>query len=171
MDLVHVGKIVAAHGVQGELIIAHFLGENKRQSAIKSILLEDKNGSRVPWFIQSIVLRSLQNEWIIKLEGITRREQVTGLLKKKVFLHQADFDNCVSKQAPQSLIGYIIIENGKVIGAITHIHEQQHQLIAITEYNGREVLIPLHSETLVRVDRKQKHVYVSLPEGLLDIYA
>jgi 16S rRNA processing protein RimM len=35
---------------------------------------------------------------------------------------------------------------------------------------GKEALIPLHEETILKVDNKKKQVVVELPEGLLDIY-
>jgi 16S rRNA processing protein RimM len=34
----------------------------------------------------------------------------------------------------------------------------------------KEVLIPLNEKTLKKIDRKKKQVYVTLPEGLLEIY-
>ena len=34
----------------------------------------------------------------------------------------------------------------------------------------KEALIPIHQETLKKTDNKKKLVYVSLPEGLLEIY-
>jgi 16S rRNA processing protein RimM len=36
--------------------------------------------------------------------------------------------------------------------------------------NEKEVLIPLHEESLLKIDRRKKQVHVALPEGLLDIY-
>jgi 16S rRNA processing protein RimM len=38
------------------------------------------------------------------------------------------------------------------------------------DLDGKEAYIPLHSETLVKVDRKNARVFVELPEGLLDVY-
>jgi 16S rRNA processing protein RimM len=37
-------------------------------------------------------------------------------------------------------------------------------------YNGNEALIPLHEETIDRIDRKAKEVHLFLPDGLLEIY-
>jgi 16S rRNA processing protein RimM len=35
---------------------------------------------------------------------------------------------------------------------------------------GKEALVPLHEQTLRRVDAKRREVHVELPEGLLDVY-
>jgi 16S rRNA processing protein RimM len=37
-------------------------------------------------------------------------------------------------------------------------------------YKEKEVYIPLHEASLLKTDRKNRKVYVELPEGLLDIY-
>jgi 16S rRNA processing protein RimM len=42
-------------------------------------------------------------------------------------------------------------------------------LLRIT-LEGKEVLIPLHEETLDSIDHDKKQVHVTLPDGLLEIY-
>jgi len=48
--------------------------------------------------------------------------------------------------------------------------EQPHQLICRINLNNKEALIPLHEETIKKIDKKKKEVLVELPEGLLDVY-
>jgi 16S rRNA processing protein RimM len=49
--------------------------------------------------------------------------------------------------------------------------EQPHQVLCTIIYKGNEALIPIHQDSLLKVDKKNKKVFVELPEGLLDIYA
>ncbi|GAC1389669.1 MAG: hypothetical protein NVSMB45_19350 [Ginsengibacter sp.] len=37
--------------------------------------------------------------------------------------------------------------------------------------NGNEALIPVNEEFLDKIDKKGRKVYLSLPDGLLDIYS
>jgi 16S rRNA processing protein RimM len=37
-------------------------------------------------------------------------------------------------------------------------------------YKGKEVLIPINDETILKVDRENKIMQVCLPDGLLDVY-
>jgi 16S rRNA processing protein RimM len=53
---------------------------------------------------------------------------------------------------------------------ILEIIEQTHQLLCRIEIEGKEVLIPLHEETIKKIDRAARQVIVELPEGLLEIY-
>ena len=68
------------------------------------------------------------------------------------------------------MLGYSIIHNTESLGEILELIEQPHQLLCRLEIEGKEVLIPLHEETLKKVDHKKKEVTVELPDGLLDVY-
>jgi 16S rRNA processing protein RimM len=35
--------------------------------------------------------------------------------------------------------------------------------------NGKEVLIPIHENSLEKIDKKNRKLYVNLPQGLLDL--
>jgi len=48
--------------------------------------------------------------------------------------------------------------------------EQPHQVLCAILLNGKEALIPIHEDSLEKVDKKNRRVYVNLPDGLLDIY-
>ena len=61
-------------------------------------------------------------------------------------------------------------ENEKELGKIIEVIEQPHQILCTIEFNNKEAYIPLHQETIKKVDRKKKQVIVELPPGLLEIY-
>jgi len=56
------------------------------------------------------------------------------------------------------------------LGKILEVIEQPHQVLCRIDLNGKEALIPLHEETIVKIDKKKSQVVVELPEGLLEIY-
>jgi 16S rRNA processing protein RimM len=35
--------------------------------------------------------------------------------------------------------------------------------------DGKEVLIPIHENSLEKIDKKNRKLYLNLPEGLLDL--
>jgi 16S rRNA processing protein RimM len=76
----------------------------------------------------------------------------------------------VDKSSPLSLLGYMVVEEGKVLGKIEEVIEQPHQLMVTILYQGQEAYIPLHEESLKGVDHAKKQVHVLLPDGLLDLY-
>jgi 16S rRNA processing protein RimM len=164
-----IGKFVAIHGLKGELLLKHELGKKTSLKGLQAIFVEEKKNSFIPWFIEATKIRS-DDEIYIKLEGVNTREAAMKLSQKIVWLTEADVKKFASKNAPASLLGYTIINNSEPLGEILELIEQPHQLLCRLEIKGKEVLIPLHDESLQKVDHKKKEVIVELPDGLLEIY-
>ncbi len=164
-----IGKIVASFGVQGELILLHHLGKKTSLKGLEAIFIEVVKGEMLPYFIQSAKIKS-EEEVYLKLEGVTTKEEAGKLRQKEVWLTEADFQKYSAKSAVISLLGYHLIDEGINRGAILEIIEQPHQMLARIDLNGKEALIPLHEQSLQKIDKKNKQVHVILPDGLLDVY-
>jgi len=164
-----IGKIAGTHGLKGDLVLKHALGKATTLKGLKAVFMQDKAGSFLPWFLESGKIKS-DTETVIKLEGIDTVEMARTILQKEVWLNQADFHQYAAKNAVISFIGYMVNDNGQPLGVIEEIIEQPHQVLCRLFINKREVLIPLHDETLKRVDTRNKIIHVELPDGLLDVY-
>jgi 16S rRNA processing protein RimM len=165
----NIGKIVAVHGLLGELLLKHELGKKTSLKGLQALFTEEKKGSFLPWFLETTKIKS-DNEIYIKLEGVNTREAAMKLTPKQVWVTEIDFKKFAAKTAPASLLGYTIINNNESLGEILELIEQPHQLLCRLEIKGKEVLIPLHEETLQKINHKKKEVLVELPDGLLGIY-
>ena len=164
-----IGKIVGTHGVNGDLILEHTLGKRCSFSGVKAIFLEEKKEQFLPWFITNATARN-ERETLIKFEGIDTKEKAQKLSRRSAWLMEADFEKQVSRSAPVKLLGYHIQDGDEDLGEILELIEQPHQLLCRLEIQDKDVYIPLHEESLQRVDHKKKIVHVTLPEGLLDVY-
>lgn len=164
-----IGKLVAVHGLQGELLLKHQLGKKTSLKGLQAIFVEEKKNSFLPWFIEATKIKS-ENEIFLRLEGINTREAAIKLTQKEIWVPETDFKKFAAKSAPASLLGYTIINNNEPLGEILELIEQPHQLLCRLEIKGKEVLIPLHEETLKKVNHLKKEVLVELPDGLLEIY-
>ena len=164
-----IGKLVSTFGLQGELVLKHNLGKKSSLKGLQAIFIEEKKESFIPWFVESTRIKN-DEEIYIKLEGISSKEQAARLAQKQIWLPEADFKKYSAKSSPINLLGFDIVENEKVLGKIEEVIEQPHQLLCRIDLDGKEAYIPLHEETLVKVDKKKNQVVVELPEGLLDIY-
>lgn len=165
----NIGKIAAVHGLTGELLLLHELGKKTSLKGLQAIFIEEKKGSFIPWFIESTKIKN-EEEIYIRLEGISTREAAQNLVQKRIWFTEADYKKFASKSSPANLLGYHIINNKEIIGEILEVIEQPHQLICRLQIKGKEVLIPLHEDSLQKVDHRKKEVRVELPEGLLDVY-
>lgn len=164
-----IGKFVSTFGLKGELVLKHNLGKKTSLKGLKAVFVEERKESFIPWFIESTRIKN-EEEIYIKLEGINIREQAIQLTQKEVWLPEEDFKKFSAKSSPINFLGFEIIEEGKVLGKILEVIEQPHQILCRIEIDNKEALIPLHDETIVKVDRKNNQVTVSLPPGLLEIY-
>ncbi|HKB44613.1 MAG TPA: ribosome maturation factor RimM [Chitinophagaceae bacterium] len=164
-----IGKLVAVHGLKGELLLNHTLGRKTSLKGLQAIFVEEKKNSFLPWFIESIKIKS-DEEIFLKLEGVNTRETAMQLVQKEIWIPETDFKKFSAKTSPGNLLGYTILNEEKNLGEILEIIEQPHQLLCRLEINGKEVLIPLNENTLQKIDHKKKQVNVQLPDGLLEIY-
>jgi len=166
---IHIGKFVATFGFKGELVLKHVLGKRSDFKNAEALFVEETKDIHLPYFHQKSVIRNI-SETIVKLEGVNTKESAAKLLQKKVWLQKDDFEKMVSKKSTVNLIGFSVFNKGENLGNIKSVIEQPHQILLQLIINGTEVLIPLHEETLKKIDRNKKEVHVSLPEGLMEIY-
>lgn len=167
---IHIGRIVASFGLKGEVIVQHALGKKTALKDVKVLFVEEQKGSYLPYFIESSKAKD-QDEMYVKLEGINTKESAARISTRNVWLKDADFRKLAGKSSPISLIGYTIItDEEENLGPVEEVIEQPHQVLLRISLDGKEALIPLHAESLDRIDHKKKQVYVILPDGLLDIY-
>jgi 16S rRNA processing protein RimM len=163
------GKFVATHGVQGELVLKHELGKKSVLKGLTVLFIEMKKDDLLPYFIESVKLKN-EVELYVKLEGIETPEAGRPLTRKTVWLPTEQFLSYASSSAPSTMVGFHIINNGEDIGEVLEVIEQPHQLLCRLDIAGKEALIPVHEATLSRIDKRLKKIFVSLPDGLLEIY-
>lgn len=168
-DYINIGKIVAPFGLKGELILKHGLAKKLVLKNVEALFIEEVKGSYLPYFLVASKAKS-HEETYVEVEGVTTKEQAQKLVQKQVWLLDADFRRLAGNASPISLLGYTVFDDGNKIGVIDEVIEQPHQVLLQVNYNGNEALIPLHEETIDRIDRKAKEVHLFLPDGLLDIY-
>jgi 16S rRNA processing protein RimM len=164
-----IGKLVSAFGLKGEIIVQHNLGKKTSLKDLQAMFIESSKENFIPYFIESARIKS-NEELYVKFEGINNREQATRLVQKEAWLTQIDFSKYAAQSSPLNLLGYDIIDGDKNLGKIIEVIEQPHQLLCRLEIENKEVLIPLHDETIKKMDKKKKQIIVQLPEGLLEIY-
>ena len=164
-----IGKFVTTFGLKGELVLKHNLGKKTSLKGLKVIFIEERKESFIPWFIESTKIKN-EEEIYLKLESINIREQALKLTQKEVWLPEEEFKKFSARSSPINLLGYTIVEGEQVLGKILEVIEQPHQILCKIEFNKKEAYIPLHEETIQKIDKKNQRVIVSLPPGLLEIY-
>jgi 16S rRNA processing protein RimM len=164
-----IGKLVATYRLQGEIILQHSLGKKTSLKGLETIFIEEKKDTFLPYFIESTKIKS-DTETYVKLEGIASKEAAHKLVQKEMWLLENDFKKFAAASSPISLLGYSIINEEEDLGEILEVIEQPHQLLCKILLNDKEALIPIHEEFLDKIDKKNRKIFVTLPDGLLEIY-
>ena len=164
-----IGKLAASTGLKGDLVLQHSLGKRTAFKGLHALFLEEKKNSFIPYFIESAKARNEQ-ETVIKLEGVDIVESARKLTPKEVWLADEDFKKFAAVASPIAMLGFHIINDGQDLGEILEVIEQPHQVLCSILLDGKEALIPVHEGSLDKIDRKNRKVYLTLPDGLLDIY-
>ncbi len=169
MDYFKIGKLAASHGLTGELILQHSLGKKTSLKGLEAIFIEETKDNFIPHFVVSTSIKN-DTDIYINLEGIDNKEIARKLTPKDVWLQEDDFKKFVAKAAPIALLGYDMIDGDVNHGKIIEVIEQPHQILCSIMYNGNEALVPIHEGNLIKMDNKNKKVYIEIPDGLLEIY-
>lgn len=164
-----IGKLAATFGVDGQLVLEHNLGKKTSLKGLETIFVEEKKDSFLPYFITSTKIKN-EKEIYISFEGIRSKENARTLIKKEVWMSGEDFTKFAANAAPISFLGFMIINDKKELGEVVEVIEQPHQVLCSIIVGGKDVLIPIHENSLEKVDKKNKKIFVNLPDGLLDIY-
>jgi len=164
-----IGKLAATFGVEGQLVLQHNLGKKTSLKGLETIFIEEKKDSFLPYFIASAKIKN-DKETFILLEGIRSKEAAHFLVKKEVWLSEKDFKKSAAVAAPISFLGFTIINDKKELGEVIEVIEQPHQVLCAIMIDAKEVLIPIHENSLEKIDKKNRKLFVNLPDGLLDIY-
>ena len=170
-NLIKVGYTQKPHGLNGEL--KFFIEEVYEDDffAADVVFIEIKQ-KPVPHFMETV---RGGNQIIVKLEDIKTREAAQMLSSKTVLMKATDLsESALSEPETEFLydkcVGFEIIDQEKeAIGIIKEMLEMPQQEIAVIDYAGREVLIPLHPLLVKKLDVGAKKIFVELPDGLLDL--
>lgn len=164
-----IGKFAASHGLSGELVLVHNLGKKTALKDLETLFIEESKDNFMPYFITAATAKN-DAEVYVTLEGIDNKELARKYTPKEVWMAAEDFNKFAAKTAPISMLGYDLMDGETNLGEIIEVIEQPHQILCAILYNGNEALIPVHENNLVKMDQKNKKVYVEVPDGLLEIY-
>lgn len=164
------GYIAKVHGLHGEVGIVLDVDYPEDYEDLKHVFVEQKS-RLVPFFLEHFVV-SHSNKVLAKFEDYDTVEDATKLVGSALYLPLSELEPLPEDQYYyHELIGFEVIDEslGK-IGEVKVIYDLETQDLLGVEHKGKEVLIPIQDQIVLKVDKAEKKVYCLLPEGLLDIY-
>ena len=164
------GSIAKLHSYKGEVTIYLDVDEPEEYQYLESVFV-DYGNKLIPFFLENIQLR--QNGFaVVKFEDIDSEKQAKTILKCGLYLPLETLPELSEEEFYYHEIeGYKVIDD-KVgeIGVVKQVLDVANNPLIEIEFEGKEILIPKQDQFIHRIDRDSKCLYISAPEGLLDMY-
>jgi len=93
-------------------------------------------------------------------------------LGKNVYLPLSTLPRLSGKQFYyHEIIGFTIFdEENNNCGIIESVNDQTAQNYFVTNFGGKEIVIPIIKDWIIEVNREEKYIKMQLPEGLMDVF-
>jgi 16S rRNA processing protein RimM len=169
-DFYFLGKITKTSGYQGNLVFFFDVDDISLYADLEAVFV-DMSGELVPFAIKALRIKG-NSSALVTLEDITDDEQTRVLIGCALYLPLSYLPPLTGKKFYyHEVTGFSVLdEKSGFIGTIDRIFDQSGHAIFVIINKGKEILVPVTDEIITKVDRKNKTIEVSTPEGLLDIY-
>ncbi|MBT2162667.1 ribosome maturation factor RimM [Zobellia barbeyronii] len=170
-DCFYLGKIVSKYSFKGEVLVKLDADEPEIYENMESVFVLMKGNVLVPFFIdrcrlhKSALLR-------IDFEEVKDEAAADRIMNHLLYLPLAALPKLEGdKFYFHEVIGFDVIDDTHGnIGIVTGVNDTTSQAIFEIDKDGKEILVPIIDEIVKKVDRENKVVHVSTPEGLVDLY-
>lgn len=160
-ERVTIGKIVAPHGVRGDVRILPLTDMPNRFNRLKTVYLDDGR------LLEVTAAKSHKQTIILKFAGLEDRNAVEALKGRLLQVDRAD-----AAPLPQGhyyvfdLLGLTVEEeNGLVLGKVADVLKTgANDVYVIAGDNGKEILIPAIKEVVRRISLEEGRMVVKLQE-------
>lgn len=162
------GKITKPFGYRGQVVFFLDVDSPEDYSGLDSVFVEVKN-TLIPYFIKEINING--NKAIVTFEDISA-EEAQALVGCQLFLPLEVLPKLDGNRFYyHEVIGWQVVDSEKGnIGSIASVIDYPAQALFQVMKNDKEILIPIIDPVIKKVDREEKVMYITAPNGLIDLY-
>lgn len=166
----YLGTIVGKYSFKGELLVKTDTDNIESNTELLSVFIDIDN-KLVPYFVKKCLVHK-SSLLRFKFEDVNNEEIADTLIKKKIYLSLDLLPKLKgNKFYYHEVIGFKIIDKLKgELGVVENINDQTSQPLFEVTDGKKNILVPLHDDLLIEIDRKNKSILVNLPEGLIDLF-
>ncbi|WP_026998626.1 ribosome maturation factor RimM [Eisenibacter elegans] len=169
-DYYAIGHIAKTHALQGEVSAVLDVDNPADYQQLEAVLLMVR-GALVPHFVERV--RISGKYAIFKLEEVDTLEKAETLVGLPLYLPLTALPPLSDDDYYyHELVGFRVEDEALGdVGTVATIYDSTPQVIlGVAHPQGSEVLVPAVDAMIQRVDKAARCVYVTLPDGLVDIY-
>ena len=169
-DLIVVAHIVKTRGLRGEVVANLLTDFPDRFEGLESLTGVASDGSK----------RSMQIEekWfhgdrlVLKFAGFDSIDEAKALVGYELAVPEADRVELPEDTFYEWELTGCLVEtiDGRTIGKVAGVmHTGGVEMLKVVDETGRDRLIPMASDIVVKIDQDRKLIQIDPPEGLLEL--
>ncbi len=164
------GRLSRLHGFKGEMVLQLDVDNPASYKKLESVYVE-LHHELVPFFFTAFRLTP-KGYAIVKLKSIDSEAQALGLKGCPVYLPLEKLPKLKGKHFYfHEIIDFTVEDRQKgTVGIVTDVYEVGGNVLLQVMREEKEILLPLHDEVLLSIDREARVLNVEAPEGLIDLY-
>ncbi len=166
------GKILRPHGVKGDVVVYLDSDSLSRYKKMKLIYV-DVEGSLKEFDVSKVIsIKEHEHTAVIHLVGVEDINAAEHYLKLDLYQPLTSLPKLRGKKFYfHEIIGFTIIDEKEGdLGEVTNVYELPQHAVGEFIKNEKAVLFPLSEIFISKIDRIEKKIYVTIPEGLIDVY-
>lgn len=169
-DCFYLGKIVSKYSYKGEVLVKLDTDEPEIYDNMESVFVSLGN-NLVPFFITRCRLHK-SNLLRIDFEEVNEESDADRIMGSELYLPLTFLPKLEgSKFYFHEIIGFTLLDSvhGN-IGTVQSVNDSTSQALFEVQKGDKQLLIPITDEIITKVDRENKTIHVTTPEGLVALY-
>lgn len=169
-DCFYLGKIVSKYSFKGEVLVKLDTDDPEVYENMESVFVSLGN-NLVPFFIKRCRLHK-SNLLRIDFEEVKSESDADRIMRSDLYLPLTMLPKLSgNKFYYHEVIGFTILDevHGD-IGMVQSVNDSTSQALFEVEKGDKQLLIPINDEIIKKVDRSKKTIFVTTPEGLVELY-
>jgi 16S rRNA processing protein RimM len=167
--LILLGKIIKVHGYGGSVMISleQYLPEEIPDMEWVFIEIDEKP---VPFFVSSFKEHASGNI-ILKFDGYDSSEVMTEFIGCRILINMEEMKDKKGIPPQAILTGFKLFDRSEnYVGLIQKVLSLPMQyMLVLHDDEGRELLIPLKDDWLIKIDKDEKTIIMDLPDGIIQV--
>lgn len=165
-DYVEVAQIIKLKGFDGSCTV--HVDEDYDQDFLKArAYFMMYKGNMLPFFKSK--RKTIQDGYVMKFDSITEKEFYREVMPRSIYLHKDEVAEIYVEQEIDESQRMQCFNGDEPLGTLLRMEEYPQQTMAIIEYKGKEILIPMVEDLIEEIDHEKQVIKFKLPEGFLDL--
>ena len=165
----YLGRVSKKYSYKGEVIIKLDTDDPESYAGMDAVFIE-MGKDLIPFFIEKSSFHR-GNELRVQFENMYSEKDADAILRKDVYLPLEFLPKLEEDQFYyHEVIGFEMedMSHGR-LGIIEAINDSTAQALFIVRDGTKEILVPMVNDFIEKIDKENKKVIVSTPDGLIEM--